>query len=154
MKAIQYEKEKTRHAIVCASYLLLIKDEKILLLRRSNTGYEDGNYSVPAGHVDEGEPVRRCLVREAKEEIGVTIQENDATLRHVLHRNKREGGFERLDFFFTCKKWKGEITNMEPEKCDDLSWFAVDTLPENTIPYIREAIVNSFSDKNYNELYW
>ena len=37
---------KERHKIVPASYLVLIKDSKILLSRRVNTGYEDGKYPM------------------------------------------------------------------------------------------------------------
>ena len=47
---------------------------------------------------------------------------------------------EGLDFFFAPAAWQGEITNMEPHKCNDLRWFPLDALPDNTIPYIREAI--------------
>ncbi len=48
---------KERHAIVCAAHLLLRREGEVLLARRFNTGWEDGNYSVPAGHVDENEPI-------------------------------------------------------------------------------------------------
>ena len=65
---------KTRHSIICASYLLLVRDTEVLLSRRFNTGYEDGNYSLPAGHVDKGESVADALVREAKEEIGIDVK--------------------------------------------------------------------------------
>ena len=54
-----------------------------------------------------------------------------------MHRLADE---ERLDFFFEAKRWKGNIKNMELQKCDDLSWFPLDDLPDNTIPCVREAV--------------
>ena len=44
---------KIRFQMPVAVHLLLVKDNKVLLLRRFNTGYEYGNYSVVAGHVDD-----------------------------------------------------------------------------------------------------
>lgn len=145
---------KKRHSIICASYLLLIKDNKILLLRRFNTGYQDGNYSVPAGHVDEGESVADALVREAKEEVGIEVKKQDTTLCHVMHRKGTDQNDERLDFFFTCQKYDGEVKNLEPQKCDDLRWFDLGKLPDNIIPYIKQAIVNTLKQKLYSELDW
>lgn len=49
-------------------------------MRRRGSGYYDGWYSVPAGHVEAGElPVDR-LVREAREELGITLDKGDALL--------------------------------------------------------------------------
>jgi hypothetical protein len=49
---------------------------------------------------------------------------------------------EYVSFFLAASEWSGEVTNMEPHKCDDLSWFDFDDLPQNTIPYVRRAIEN------------
>ena len=53
-------KKKERFKLICSSYLLLIKDNKILLGLRQNTGYMDGFYHLPAGHKEEGESNLSC----------------------------------------------------------------------------------------------
>lgn len=58
------------------------------------------------------------------------------------------------DAFFVATDWTGEIKNMEPEKCDDLSWFDMNNLPPNTIPYIKTVIENILNKKHYSEYGW
>lgn len=70
---------KQRFTAPVTIHLFLVKDDSILLFRRYNTGYEDGNYSVVAGHLDGGETVKEAAVREAKEETGVDITEGRCT---------------------------------------------------------------------------
>ena len=131
---------------VSAVHLFLVKDGKILLLRRFNTGYEDGNYSVPAGHIDGNERATTAMLREAKEEAGVVISVEDMRMVHVMHRISRgthpSGADERIDFFFEATKWEGEPGIMETNKCDDLSWFPINQLPQNVIPYVKAGIEN------------
>lgn len=145
--------KKERPKNTAASYLLLIKNEKILLLRRHNTGYEDGKYSLPAGHVDAGETFTQCIIREACEEIDIVLAAKDLKVTHVMHRN---AGFEndRIDLFFVAEKWSGEVANKEPHKCDDLSWHGLNNLPENVIPYVKQAIECSRDNIFYSEHGW
>lgn len=146
---------KDRHKIVPASYLVLIKDGKVLLLRRFNTGYEDGNYSMIAGHVDQGESFLQCIVREAEEEAGIKVKFGDLKVAHVMQRitSEKENN-ERVDMFFVADKWEGTIENKEPNKCDDVSWHSLDNLPSNTIPYIRQALECINKKIFYSEFGW
>jgi len=132
-------------------HMFFFRGERILLIRRYQTGYMDGHYSVPAGHLDGNEPVRLAAVREAREEIGVQIDPQEIHFAGVFHR--REGD-ERVDFFVHVKSWSGEPANAEPEKCDELRWVDVDALPENTIPYIRRALENFRAGIPFEEFGW
>ena len=69
-----------------AVHLFLIKDGKILLLRRSNTGYEDGKYSVVAGHIDGDEDAKTAMIREVREEAGIEIARSNIKFAGVMHR--------------------------------------------------------------------
>lgn len=133
-------------------HLLFLRDGKLLMLRRQNTGFEDGNYSVVAGHLDGGETVTQAAIREAKEEAGVEIEPGDVEVLYVMHRAAPgRGPPERIDFFIRINKWGGEIVNAEPDKCSDLSWFKLDELPQNTIPYVRQGIRDSLGGKTFGE---
>src|SRR3954451_19384197 len=109
-----------RFRMPVAVHLFLLRDEAVLLLRRYNTGYEDGNYSVIAGHLDGDEVVIAAAVRKAREEAGIAIAPADMAIVGVMHRRADD---ERIDFFCTAARWSGTITNCEPEKCDALDWF-------------------------------
>jgi len=134
--------KKERPRVIPTAYLVLVKENKILLSRRYNTGFQDGQYSFPAGHpAGDEETLSQAMIREAKEEIGVEVDSADLELVHVMHRKQVEPTSERrINLFFAAKNWRGEPRIMEPDKCDDLRWFGLDSLPGNTIPYIRRAI--------------
>jgi 8-oxo-dGTP diphosphatase len=132
-------------------HMFLFRGDQILLSRRFQTGYMDGHYSVPAGHLDGDETVRMAAVREAHEEIGIRLEPGEIRFAGVFHR--REGD-ERIDFFVHVHKWDGEPFNAEPEKCDDLRWAEVRNLPENIIPYVRKAIENYRAGIPFEEFGW
>jgi len=71
-----------------ASLLILEKDGKVLLLRRFNTGYEDGKYTLPSGKVDANETFINAVIREGFEEVNAQILNHDLDSVHVLYRKK------------------------------------------------------------------
>lgn len=141
-----------RFKIITAVHLILIENERVLLLRRYNTGYEDGNYSVPAGHVEEDEDVIKAMQREAFEEIGIKIKKEDLKIVHVMQRKAPDR--ESIDYFLLYKKYEGKIGIMEKNKCDDVRFFGLNKLPDNTIPYIRKGIESYMDDEPFSIFGW
>ena len=141
----------TRAKFPATVHLLLFRDGQILLLRRAGTGYRDGEYSVPAGHLDGDETVLAAAAREAREEIGLRLEPQALAFSSVMHRHE---GDERVDFFLHVKDWQGEPFNAEPEKCDDLRWIPLAALPENMVPYVRRAIEDHEAGIRFDEFGW
>lgn len=137
--------------MIASSYAFFIKDNKILLSRRFQTGYMDGKLSVPAGHVEEGETITETLIREIREEVGIRLLPNQFSLSHIMHRKSDD---IRVDFFFRINSWNKTPKNIEPEKCNKLLWAPIDKLPKDTIPYIAHAIHCVRNNILYSEFGW
>jgi len=144
-------RQTERFTLIPEVHLILVRDGEILLLRRFRTGYEDGKYSVVAGHVEGDEPVSHAMAREAREEAGIEIAPSDLVLAHVMHRRSNR---ERVSFFFTARQWIGEPANMEPHLCDDMRWFPIEDLPQNTVAYVKAAIAHYLNGTIYSEFGW
>jgi len=132
---------KSRHDMATAAHLLL-RDEhgRILFLRRYNTGYRDGYWSIPAGHVESGESVVEACVREAREEIGVVLELDDLEFVLVQHKHD-EDHEERIDFFFAAKLPVGQRPLIgEPHRCDGLSWAVPEAYPSPLVTYVAAAM--------------
>jgi 8-oxo-dGTP diphosphatase len=132
-----------RFLVVPAAYVVLRRhDGHVLLLLRKGTGWMDGHWAVPAGHVEALESVFAAALREAREEAGVTIDPADLAPLCVMHRTHpgHDPIDERVDFFFTASHWSGEPRLMEPDKASALDWFALDKLPEPVVPHEQQVL--------------
>ena len=143
------EKEEDRFMVVPAVFLLLVKDEQVLLIRRANTGHMDGQDSLPSGHIEAGEMPTMAAVRELAEEVGIDITPQGIVHVHTMYAS---GDPSYMYLFFNAKTWIGEPEVKEPDRADHLAWFPIGSLPENTIPYVRWAITSYQQGKHYSEL--
>ena len=123
--------EERYQSMIVADLLLKRKNDsgktEILLALRKNTGYNDGEYELPGGHVDAGEDLINAMIREAKEELNIELERENLKIEHILHHYKGN----RLKFVISANKYYGELKIGEPDKCEKLEWFNIEQLPEN-----------------------
>ena len=135
-----------------------MKGKDVLLLRRFQTGTEDGMYVLPMGGHDGKEPLTHSIIREAKEEVNIDVIAEDLSVCHVMHRfhemPQKELSFEQVDVFFTVHQYKGTVHNNEPDKCDSLDFFPIDALPKNMSPFIKHALACIQEGQPYSEFGW
>lgn len=127
---------------------------EVLMGLRQNTGYGDGLYCCPAGHIELGETVEGALWREMQEEIGVTRTHNRLSGQSmplqpaliVEHLKDYGVGAERrfrhyTEYFIEPRLGPAvSPVNMEPDKCAELRYFPLHDLPQNTLPLTRFAL--------------
>ncbi|MEU2157932.1 methyltransferase domain-containing protein [Streptomyces sp. NPDC019396] len=130
----------TRHQEVVDVHLILRRGDEILLARRAGTGYGDGLWNGPSGHVEDGEDVCQAMVRETSEEIGVALGREDLRVALVM-QHRGPGGPPRTGWFFEAAYGSGgEPYNREPHKCSELAWYPLDALPRDVVAYCRAGI--------------
>ncbi len=137
-----------------ASLTILEKEGKILLIRRFNTGFADGLYTLPSGKVDENESFTQAAIRETFEEVNAEIEAPDLKSVHIMSEKPDNEDGEWIHHFFLAKKWRGEIKNMETHKCDDIQWFDIERLPNNILPFVKDAIEKIYNNCHYSERGW
>lgn len=150
-------KEKQRFKLKVGVFLFLVQNEQILLLRRFKTGIDDGRYVVPMGGHDGQEPLTLAIIREAYEEANIILKPSDVRVCHVMHRfhpMPNDLSFEQMDTFFYADKFQGTIKNNEPEKCDELKFYPIKSLPIATVPFIAYAIDCMLRRQLYSEFGW
>ena len=129
------------------------ENEEILLQKRKNTGYCDGFYDLCAsGHVDANESMKHAMSREAKEEIGIEIEENDLEFICLIHKYSQ--GCIYYNGYFKANKWSGVPHVNEPEKNEELRWFNINSLPSNIVDDRKMAIDNYIKGIKYSEFGW
>lgn len=139
----------TRFQVIPAAYLLLTRGEGdalevLLQLRGPGTTYLPGHWaSGAAGHVELGESVFAAAAREAAEELGISVEAADIDPLCAVQRTLPgcdDPVEQRADFFLTTRRWTGEPTPREPEKCVALRWCRPAALPEPMVPHERVVL--------------
>ena len=125
-----------KHKVCIAACLVLSDGSRTVLGLRKN----ENKYGLIGGHVEVGETVHQALIREAKEESGIELDQKDLQIAHVLHYKGRISDY--IFFFMQAKSWQGTITNREPNKCAGWEWFDHKDLPSNMTHWTAKGLEN------------
>lgn len=130
--------------------LILKKNSKILILEKSKI--EGGGFSLIGGRVKSTESAIRALIRESKEEAGITIKQEKLRLVHVVHRLKK--GQPVITLFFETKWWEGKIKNLEPKLHKGFEWVLLKEIPKTMTDYMRNSLKLYQEGITYSEFNW
>jgi len=120
-------------------FSVLVDNESVLLLRRRDTGYMDGFYDFPSGHLKSpNEPLPEAATRELREESGITAYSENLELFYMYQNTNPEGQLY-FGYMYNVAKWSGKPRIMEPHKCDDIGFFDLKNPPKVT-KQVKDAL--------------
>lgn len=123
--------------------LLVIKGGRILLGLRKNC-FGAGTWGLPSGHLEFQERLIDCICREAKEELGATIEPQDLRLTTIVDVCRPgEEHHVHVGFLLLDPAW--EPINMEPERCEEWRYFPLDNLP--TVLHTHLPLIENYRNK-------
>lgn len=130
---------------------IIIKNEKILLLKRKNTPWMNWYWWLPWWRLDFWESMIKWAIRELKEEIWIKVLDLDISYKSIIqHKDNR---WERIYFIIKVDKFFWEVKNMEKDKCEEVKWFSLNNLPKNITPQVQICLENVINNIYFSE-YW
>ena len=144
--------EALKHAVNAGVYLVFERGSKVLIVRYAPNVKNAGQYGVPGGHIESGEPASGAAIREAREQVGIHLRLAELRLAHVMHRaSGADKPVDNIDFYFMVMNFPGEAVDRMPQTYDKVEWVAWNRLPQNTTPEVRYALECIKEDKIYSE---
>jgi 8-oxo-dGTP diphosphatase len=123
-----------RHVVIDT---IVLKDGKILMVKRTGKLLEGGKWGLVGGFVDRDETLVQAAAREIHEETGWEVK--DITLLRVNDDpNRPKEDRQNISFVYFCQAVK---KTGEPDwESDDQQWYDLDALPD------RESIAFDHAD--------
>jgi 8-oxo-dGTP diphosphatase len=136
--------------VTYANALILDESSHHVLLVRNGT-VDSSYWSFPGGEVEGSETLEQAVVREVREETGLSIKTDSLySVREVLFKNREE---HALIFTFISKIIDGELCISDPDnEILEVRWMDINTA-NKLMPYIPNHIIIP-NGKNMNSAYY
>lgn len=107
--------------------VVIIRDGKILLGERIGA-HGANTWATPGGHLEMGEEIAACAIRETLEETGLKV--SDVSQLGFSNDVFNPLNKHYVTLYVVANDVEGEPEIMEPNKCLGWQWFALDELPK------------------------
>jgi 8-oxo-dGTP diphosphatase len=121
------------------AYFPVVDGDYVLLVDHKNAK----RWLPPGGHVEPGEDPRATVVRELKEELGLTAVEREFQAPLMVTVTETVGsssGHTDVSLWYPVKRSRTEAITFDPAEFHAVRWFRVSELPENTDPYLAHFL--------------
>lgn len=125
---------------------IVIKDGKTLLAKRKGS-HASGSWGSFGGHVDFGEHPTEAVKREAMEELGIEI----GNFKFMTCMSFVKDGKQYLDVSFVAELLSGEPKICEPDKIEEIGWYALNDLPNPLFEPVRIVLEAIKTGQQYFE---
>jgi len=115
--------------VLVAACALIDADGRVLLAQRPEGKPMAGLWEFPGGKVEKGERPEESVVRELKEELGITVKED--CLAPLTFASHVYPDFHLLMPLYVCRRWEGTVTATEGQR---LAWVKPNRLREYDMP--------------------
>jgi 8-oxo-dGTP diphosphatase len=105
--------------------VIVLRDGQVLMGKRKGA-HGVGDWAPPGGHLEFGESVELCAIRELTEEVGLKPL---SVKTGPWSSDVIEGTKHYITFFAVVDRFEGEPQLLEPDKCEEWKWFDLDALP-------------------------
>ncbi len=127
--------------VTVVAVALIDADGRVLLAQRPAHKDQGGLWEFPGGKIHEGELPEEALIRELKEELGITVTARClAPLTFASHAYER---YHLLMPLYICRNWEGEPEPLEGQK---LAWARKDRLRDFPMPPADEPLIPILQD--------
>jgi 8-oxo-dGTP diphosphatase len=123
--------------VLVAACALVDADGRVLIAQRPEGKAMTGLWEFPGGKIEDGERPEQTLIRELKEELGITVSED--CLAPLTFASHRYPDFHLLMPLYVCRRWEGTVTGREAQR---LAWVKPNRLRDYKMPPADEPLVS------------
>ena len=130
-----------KNLIIVASIALIDSSNHVLIAKRPNKKHLSGFWEFPGGKLEKDESPQNALIREAKEELNINI--NNKCIAPLTFSEFDYKEFNLLLLLYICRRWEGEPMSMEQ---NEIKWVKVNMLRQYNMPPADDSLIFSLQD--------